>query len=144
MIETSEQLAQHIRQNLPPSNAITGLKVFETQGFVSFRWYERDFVVKRSLEVFEVKNQNLFATGASMLMQSVLTDAQKDGKVVATLVGSIRQAEDLIADEQQRDSGFKLLKSVGTTLKKLGGSTGLKHPHNPVTVSRSSTNDIAA
>lgn len=144
MIETSEQLTQHIRQNLAPSNAITGLKVFENQGFVSFRWYERDFVVKRSLEVFEVKNQNLLATGASMLMQSILAAAQKNEKVIQTLVGSIRQAEDLIADEQKRDSGFKLLRTVGTTLKKLGGSPGLRHLPNSVPASPPSTNDIAA
>lgn len=119
MIDTCERLIAHVRENLTPSSAITGLKVHETHGFVSFRWYERDFVVKKSIEVFEVKGQNLFVTGASILLQAVLTKAEFDAKTVETIVSSIRRVEELIGDDDQRDSGFKLLGTVRDTLKKL-------------------------
>ena len=119
MIDTCETLAAHVRESLTPSSGLTGLKAHETHGFVSFRWYDRDFVVKKSMEVFEVKGQNLFVTGGSILLQAVLAKADYDPKIVETLVSSIRQVEDLIADDDQRDSGFKLLSTVRDTLKKL-------------------------
>ncbi|MBI2946605.1 MAG: hypothetical protein HYY23_03100 [Verrucomicrobia bacterium] len=122
MIETCEQLTHHVRRNLGSSNALTNLKAHETHGFVSFRWYERDFVIKRSLEVFEVKGQNLFATGASMLMHTVLKRAETDRFSAEGIVNSIRTAEDLLADEKQRDAGFKLLSNIKAALKKLAHS----------------------
>lgn len=137
MIETSEQLAQYVRQNLVPSSAITGLKIHELHGFLSFRWYERDFVVKKSLEVFEVKGQNLLVTGASMLMNSVLKKAENDAKTIDALVGSIRQAEDLIGDEEQRNSGYNLLTSVKATLLKLANAKPASHLAVPNGASRS-------
>lgn len=122
MIETCEQLIQHVRRNLGSSNALAYMKAHEQHGFVSFRWYERDFVIKRSLEVFEVKGQNLFASGASMLMHTVLKRAEIDTFSVEGIVNSIRTAEDMIADEEKRGSGFKLLASIKTALKKLANS----------------------
>ncbi|MBI4663678.1 MAG: hypothetical protein HY735_33165 [Verrucomicrobia bacterium] len=132
MIETLEQLTEHVRKHLVPASAISGWKTFEKHGFVSFRWYERDFVVKRSLEVFEVKGQNLLATGASMLMQSALSSAEKDKRVVEAIVNSIVQAEDLISDTQQRDSGFKQLENVKAILRKLGNPRGQTLPAPPL------------
>lgn len=122
LIETCEQLICHVRRNLGSSNALIHLKAHETHGFVSFRWYERDFVVKRSLEVFEVKGQNLFATGASMLIHTVLKRAETDRFSAEGIVNSLRTAEDLIADEKQRDAGFKLLANIKAALKKLANS----------------------
>lgn len=119
MIETCERLSQYVRHNLGSPKAIALMKVNEQYGFVSFRWYDRDFVVKRTLEVFEVKGQNLLITGASMLLQMILTKAETEGNVVEGIVNSIHQAQDLIADDRQRDSGFKLLGTVKTTLRKL-------------------------
>ncbi len=119
MIDNCETLAAHVRDSLIPSSGITGLKAHESHGFVSFRWYDRDFVVKKSMEVFEVKGQNLFVTGGSILLQAVLAKADNDTKIVETIVSSIRQVEDLIADDDQRDSGFKLLGTVRDTLKRL-------------------------
>ena len=119
MIETCERLSQYVRHNLGSPNAIALMKVYEQHGFVSFRWYERDFVVKRTLEVFEVKGENLLVTGASMLMQVILTKAETNKNVVEVIVNSIHQAEDLIADDQQRNSGFELLATVKATLRKL-------------------------
>jgi hypothetical protein len=122
MIETCEQLTCHIRRNLGSSKALTNLKAHETHGFVSFRWYERDFVIKPSLEVFEVKGQNLFASGASMLMHTVLKRAESDRSTAERIANSIRTVEGLLADEKQTEAGFELLANIQAALKKLANS----------------------
>ena len=119
MIPNCEVLSQHVRRNLGSSGPLALLKVHESHGFVSFRWHERDFVVKRSMESFELKGQNLFVTGASMLLQAVLKKAESDSVTIESLVSSIRAAESLIADEKDRSAGFKLLANIKAALRRL-------------------------
>jgi hypothetical protein len=121
MIQTLDELAQYIRQNLPQPKSITNLQLKENAGMVTFHWQVREFVVKRSLEVLEIKGQNIFITGASMLMQSALMKADKNEKIIDSLVDALRQAEDLLTDQRERDSGLKLIGTVISTLKKLIG-----------------------
>lgn len=121
MIESLEQLAQYIRQTVPQPKAILNLNVKEKLGVVTFVWHAREFVVKKSLEVLELKGQNLYVTGATMLMQSALMTAGKSETVIESVVDAIRQAEDLIKDDQQKDSGLRLLGTVKATLRKLVG-----------------------
>jgi hypothetical protein len=120
MIETLDQLTQHIRQNVPQPKAIVNLHLQEKTGVVTFVWHAREFVVKRSLEVLELKGQNLYVTGATMLMQSALRSAGKSEVVLESLMDAIRHAEELIKDkdEKQKESGLALLVSVKATLRK--------------------------
>ena len=119
MIPNCEQLTHHVRRNLGSAGPLALLKVHEQHGFVSFRWHERDFVVKRSMESFELKGQNLFVTGASMLMQAVLKRAEIDSVAIESIVSSIRAAEGLIGDEKERSAGIKLLANIKAALRRL-------------------------
>ena len=119
MIPNCEQLSQHLRRNLGSVGPLALLKVHEAHGFVSFRWHERDFVVKRSMESFEVKGQNLLVTGASILMQAVLRRAESNSVTIEGLVNSIQATESLIKDEKERGAGFKLLANMKATLRRL-------------------------
>jgi hypothetical protein len=118
MIETLEQLTQYIRQNLPQPKAIMNLRVQEKTGVVMFVWNAQEFVVKKTLEVFELKGQNLFVTGATMLMQSALRTVTRSETVIGTVLDALREAEELVKDEKQKESGLKLLESVKSTLRK--------------------------
>ena len=144
MIESCEKLSQYVRRNLGSFNAIAFMKVHEQQDAVSFRWYEKDFVVKKSLEAFEVKGQKLFVTGASILMQAVLDRADADSQSVEAIVSSIRAAEDMIADEQQRNSGFKLLANIRATLKRMANSRTETTPAGGITANGGTTKETAA
>lgn len=57
-----------------------------------------------------------------MLMQSALMKADKNERVIEALIDVLRQAEELFKDQQQRESGLKLLQTAKGTLKKLVNS----------------------
>jgi len=57
-----------------------------------------------------------------MLMQSALMKADKNERVIESLIDVVRQAEELFKDQQQRESGLKLLQTAKGTLKKLVNS----------------------
>lgn len=119
MIQNFDELAQYIRQNLPQPKSITNLQLKEKSGVVTFQWHGREFAIKKSLEVLEIKGQGLFITGASMLMQSALTKVGKDERLLDSMIDALQEAETLINDQPQRESGLKLLETVKATLRKM-------------------------
>ena len=129
MIETLDQLAQYIRQNIPEPRALAALSIHQKSGFVQFHWHGAEFVVKKSLDVFELKQQNLLATGASMLMQLVLKKSEKNERVITAIMDSMNEAVGLMEDEHQVESGLKLLENVKAALVKLGNLNGAGKPN---------------
>ncbi len=121
MIETLDQLAQYVRQTVPQPKAILNLNMKEQLDAVTFVWHAREFMVKKALEVLELKGQNLYVTGATRLMQSALMTTGRSEIVLEGVLDSIRQAENLIEDDQQKESGLKLLETIKSTLRKLVG-----------------------
>lgn len=119
MIETLEQLAQYIRETLPQPKSIVNLQAKDKTDVVTFHWQGREFLVKKSLDVLEVRSNNLYITGASMLLQSVLTKKGRNEKVIESVLDALKQAEDLISSKRQTESGLKLLGTVKSTLSKL-------------------------
>ncbi len=118
MIDSLIHLAQFIRERVPQPKAILNLRIEELLGAVTFVWHAREFVVKQSLQVLELKGQNLYVTGATMLMQTALTSAGRSETVIESVIDAIRQAEGLLTDQKQKESGLNLLKNVKTTLRK--------------------------
>ncbi|MDQ1256607.1 MAG: hypothetical protein QG656_1205 [Candidatus Hydrogenedentes bacterium] len=119
MPETLEELTQYIRETLPQPKSILHMRPMAEAEAVSFAWNGREFVVKNSLQALEIKNDRLFVTGASMLMQLALLRKNKNEKVLGVVVDNLRQAEELITNPMSRDRGFTLLSTVKGTLKRL-------------------------
>jgi len=113
-----EELSQYIRQTIPQSKSITHLHVNENAGAVTFTWHARQFIVKPSLEVLEMKGQNLYVTGASMLMQAWFMKKDKNEKVLGVVQETLQQVEELLS-KQETEKALKLLDSVKQTLQRL-------------------------
>ena len=121
MVPTLEDLSKYVRLTLPQPKLIENLQVQTQAGVVSFGWQGKEFVVKPSLHVLEVRGKEVFITGASMLIQSTLMKRDKNEKVISAAIEVLIQVEDLIKAKRQVESGLKLLDSVKSTLRKLSG-----------------------
>jgi hypothetical protein len=85
MISTLEDLVRFIRQVLPRRLALENLRMDEATSVVRFEWQKKQFVVKRSLKVFELKGSKLYMSSHSILVQTALGDAHKADRLVETL-----------------------------------------------------------
>lgn len=119
MPDTLEELTQYIRETLPQPKSILHMRPMTEAGAVSFAWNGREFVVKNSLQALEIKNDKLFITGASMLMQLALVKRNKNEKVLGAVVENLRQAEEMINNPLRREQGLSLLGTVKSSLKRL-------------------------
>lgn len=113
------ELTEYIRKTLPQSNSISHFKANDQAGVIEFAWQSRNFVVKPSLEVMEMKGKSLFITGASMLMQTAFMKRNSNEKVIDTVVNTLQQIEDLVRRDRER--GLQMLQSVKQTLGRLAG-----------------------
>ena len=121
MIETLADLARYVRHHLPRSLTLEAFRVDESSAAVRFSWEKKEYVVKKSLKVFEVKGRRIYVSGPSLLMHSLLTHHYKNQKVVEAIVEAIREAQRMIEGKGQTETGLQLLKAVGVTLQKLNG-----------------------
>jgi hypothetical protein len=119
--KTLEELAQYIMRTLPQSKAVSHLNTDAKAGVVSFDWNSHKFMVKPSLEVLEVKGNNLFITAASMLMQAAFTTYDKNSRVLSVMDDTLRQVEEFLTNHQN-EKAMSLLEPVKQTLTRLCGS----------------------
>jgi hypothetical protein len=131
MIETLDDLVSYIRGNLPRSIKLEELRADTEMDAVHFRWEKREYIIKKSLAVFEVKYQKIFVTGYSLLLQSALTAEVKNEKVLGAVVETLQQAERLIGDERKGKAGLDLIRVVKRTLIRLCGQRRPKKPKSP-------------
>jgi hypothetical protein len=121
MKESLDELAQYVRQNIPQSRAISHLTTNEEAEVVTFRWHGREFLVKKSFEVLELRGKRVYITGASTLLQVVLMKRNSNEKIVEGLISALQEAEDLVASRHRVEAGMKLLQLVKGNLTKLAG-----------------------
>ena len=121
MIATLEELTRYVRETVPQAKTISHLRPIEEADAVTFRWRGRDFVVKRSLEVLEMKGKKLYVTGASMLMQLVLTNKSRNEKVLETIVKTLAESEAAIMERHRTEDGLRLLEMAKASLARLAG-----------------------
>ncbi len=115
-----QELPQYLRETVPQSKGITHLQVREAMDAVTFAWQGREFMVKPSLQVLEMKNNNVFLTGASMLLQCVLLKRDANQKIIESLLEALFQVEEMINSKRQND-GLRLLAGAKATMKRLAG-----------------------
>ena len=114
-----EDLTQYIRKILPDQKAMSNLRTNPAASVVEFTWHARHFVVKPTLDVFELKGQTLLITGASMLISAALRTKDKNTKIVEAVIESLRAAEENMRSNPDR--GLSLLTEVKKILGKLSG-----------------------
>jgi len=122
MPQTLEELTLYIRQTIPQPKSILHLKPVAEADAVRFVWNGREFLVRTSLQTLEIKNNNLFVTGSSMLMQIALTGKTRIEKVLGAVVENIQRAEEFVGIPADRAKGITLLSGVKQTLRKLIGN----------------------
>ena len=123
MIANLDELAQYIRENIPQSKAIQHLEVQATLDAVTFKWNSTEFLVRKSLEVFQIKEKKIYITASSMLMQVVLQTASRIDRVLAATVESLDQAQDLMK-RSDVSKAMQLLDPVKKALAKLVPAKG--------------------
>ena len=114
-----DELTQYLRESLPQPKMIAHLKHNTEAGVVTFGWNGRDFVVKPSLEVLELKNGRVFVTGCSMLMQLTLSTKTRNEKIYGPIMGMLEETEEMMKNPMNRDKGLNLLGTVKTSLKRM-------------------------
>jgi hypothetical protein len=124
MITTLDELAQYIRKTIPNPKAILNLQPKNAMGAVTFYWHGVEFLVKPTLQVMEIRGNNLYITGLSTLLQVVLLRSNQDEKGIESALASINEAEDLIRVKNQPKAGAKLLQVAVDTLKRVIGKRG--------------------
>ncbi|MDA1275051.1 MAG: hypothetical protein O2960_13535 [Verrucomicrobia bacterium] len=113
-----EALGVRIRQTVPEPNDVSELKLNHGAELVTFAWKGRHFLVRKSLEVFELKNRRIFITGSSQLMQSVLKNQNKIQKIVPIATDMLLKSEALLRHSKPH-SALEVLQPLKRTLTHL-------------------------
>ena len=129
MIESLEQLAQYVQRTIPEPRALAALKVHEQSNYVAFQWHSTQFVIKKSMQVFELKGHDIFVSGLSVLMQAALMRTERNERVISVILESMLQVQNLVANGEDVASGLKLLSGIKQSLKKLAGVEGKQSRH---------------
>lgn len=116
-IQSLDELEQYLRVVMPQSKSIQHLQKNGQYGFIDFRWNGHHFAVKPTLEAFEVKDNRLFITAGSLLLQSALVKRTSNEATVAAIAETLEKAEDLM--RARPDEGMALVSSVKRTIEKM-------------------------
>lgn len=114
-----EELTVHIRKVLPEPKALAHLQTNAQAGVVEFNWHARHFVVRPTMEVYELKGRTLLITGISMLIQAALQTKDRNTKIIEVIVETLQAAEESMRTNRER--GYSLLAEVKKTLSRLAG-----------------------
>ena len=118
VFENLDRLADAVRTTLPDKKALSHLEANQKTGCVTLTWHNTKLAVKLSGESYEVKDDNLFVTGTSMLLGRVLTTKQKIDTVLGAVIESLRQAETLAPTDSEK--AIALLESIKPAIRHLG------------------------
>ena len=116
---TLEDLTLHIRKVLPEPKALAHMQTNAQAGVVEFNWHSRHFVVRPTMEVYELKGKTLLITGISMLIQAALQTKDRNTKIIEAVVESLQAAEENMRTNRER--GYSLLAEVKKILSRLAG-----------------------
>lgn len=108
-------LIQFIRETVPQPKEIQHLQIKDPPGVASFRWHQRDYIVKPSLQVFELKGKDVFITASSMLLQTAFLRKRATAKILGIAIETLQQVEGFV-NSRSTEKGVVLLASVKKTL----------------------------
>jgi hypothetical protein len=105
MIQNLSELSDYIRKNVPYPKAIMSLRVQEQAGGVVFIWQGVEFLVKQSMEAFEVRGNNIYITGLSLLLQTALRKGDQEEHRIVKVIEALSDAENFARDNQPKKAG---------------------------------------
>lgn len=112
------ELLRFIMETVPQPKAIQNLQIKDPPGVAAFRWHQREYIVRPSLQVFELKGKEVFVTASTMLLQTAFMRKRTTNKVLEVAVETLQQVEGFIKGNSV-EKGFTLLASVKKTLSGL-------------------------
>jgi hypothetical protein len=122
MTQTENQLndlTAHIKLALPDPKAILNLKILDSLGVVTFYWHGVEFLVKPSMQVLELRGNNVYITGLSTLIQLVLARRSQNAKIVESVLTRINEVEEIIQSKERTESAVRVLGSVKEALTRM-------------------------
>ena len=118
MIQNTEELAEFVRQNIPQLKSVSQLKVNAASQTISFKWNSIEFLVRQTLEVYQVKGTTVEITAASLLMQALLQTTSRVQKMMEVVVESLGQSQDFLK-RNEIGKGMELLTPAKRAIAKL-------------------------
>jgi hypothetical protein len=109
---------------MPQWKAVQQFKKNPQSGFIDFKWNGHHFAVKPTLESFEIKDNRLFLTGGSLLLQSALVSRTGNEAKIVAIVDTLNKAEDVIISRPEE--GLSLVAAVKKTLAAMAQSSASK------------------
>lgn len=116
-IQSLDELEQYLRVVMPQAKSIQNLQKNMQAGFLDFRWNGHHFAVKPNLEAYEVKDNRLFITAGSLLLQSALVKRTSNEQTVSSIAETLEKAEDMM--RARPDEAMALVGSVKRTIEKM-------------------------
>ena len=117
--ENLERLADQVRRILPDRKALARLETVAHSRHVLLQWHDHQLIVKLSGQAFEMRGNDAFATGVSILLTTALMAKEKTDGVLVAVMDSLRQAEQLVANDTEK--ALALLGSVKAPIQRLRG-----------------------
>lgn len=117
IVETLDELELYLRKVMPQWKSVQGLRKNSQSGFIDFKWNGHHFAVKPSLESFELKDNKLYITAGSLLLQSALLSRTGNEQKIAAACEVLEKAEDLVATRPE--DGLTLVGSVKKTIQNM-------------------------
>jgi hypothetical protein len=121
MIQNLNQLVDHIRKTMPFPKALMNLQMKEQIGGVVFYWQGVEFLVKISLQAFEVRGNNLYITGLSTLLQLVLVRGGQEEQRIQSMLDALSNAEELVRVNNQPVRAAERVRAVRESLAHMCG-----------------------
>ena len=118
MIQNTEELAQFVRENIPQLKSVSQLKENAASQTISFKWNSIEFLVRQTLEVYQVKGTMVEITAASLLMQALLQTTARIQKLMEVVVESLGQSQDFLKRDESA-KGMELLTPAKRAIAKL-------------------------
>lgn len=119
-LENLEELEGYLHKVMPQWRSVSRLTRNSNAGFIDFQWHGHHFAVKPSLETFEIKDNKLYVTAGSLLLQAALSNRTSAEFKVSEIVDGLDRAIDAV--KAQPDDALSLVGVVKHTLHKMVAS----------------------
>lgn len=116
-VQNLDELETYLRKVMPQWKSIQGLRKNKKSGFIDFKWNGHHFAVKPSLEAFELKDNKLYITAGSLLLNSALLSRTGNEQKIAAACEVLEKAEDLVI--ARPEEGLSLVSSVKKTIQNM-------------------------
>lgn len=114
-----EELPVHIRNVMPAAKTIQVIEKLSKANAVKFKCHKKEFIVRSNLQTFELKRgKDLFITGMSSLIQSILASKTNIDKSIEDIKDGLEEAEKCVT-RGQVTKGMIALEPVKQILHRL-------------------------